>query len=51
MNNALFPQTSSDLMHHSQFYGDMTSLSRWIQSVECYLIFLAVDPFSVMYTK
>lgn len=27
MNNALFPKTLSDLMHHSQFYGDMTSLS------------------------
>lgn len=40
MNNVLFPQTLSDLMHHSRFYGDMTSLSSFFPHKDGQLHFL-----------
>lgn len=57
MNNALFPQTLSDLMHHSQFYGDMTSLSSCFAHKDGYsllnviLYYFHGCGYSVIYTK
>lgn len=57
MNNVLFPQTLSDLMHHSQFYDEMTSLSSFFAHKDGYsqlrfaICFRDVDTFSVISTQ